>query len=169
MTVAKKSLVNAAKLARDDDKVTIQAEAARLIVKHNDITYYIPVYSGNYPQVPMPKKDFMTSFTLEKSEFLGVLERGASILEDGGSIKGILQVEKGKVIVEGQTQRNDFHESITTEVEGKKAKVTIDLKRMTEILKNVDAEKIQIGIDTGKPVTIRPDGRTDHTCLLAVG
>jgi len=169
LTVAKKSLVNAAKLARDDDKVTIQAEASRLIVKHNDITYYIPVYSGSFPHIPMPKKDFMTSFSLDRLEILGVLERGSTILEEAGVIKGILQVEKGKVIVEGETQRNHFNESITTDVTGKKTKVTFDLKRLAEILRNVEADRIVVGINTGKPVTIRGEGRSDHTCLLAVG
>lgn len=169
LTVAKKSLVNAAKLARDDDKVTVQAGTSRLIVKHNDITYYIPVYSGAYPHVPMVKKKFATSFSLDRLELLGVLERGSTILEEAGAIKGILQVEKGKVIVEGETQRNHFNESITTDVTGKKTNVRFDIKRLAEILRNVETDRITLGIDDGKPVTIRGEGRSDHTCLLAVG
>jgi len=170
MTVAKKSLVNAAKTVRDDDKVTIQSDRnTRLIVKHNDITYYIPVYSGSYPAIKMPKKDFMTSFTLDKHELLGVLERGTSILEDAGQAKGILQVEKGKVILEGRTQKTDFHEAIPTDVKGKKTNVKIDIRRMTDVVKAIDADQITIGINEQQPIAIQPEGRSDQTCLLAVG
>lgn len=169
LTVAKKSMVNAARLVKDTDKVTVQAEDSRLIVKHNDISYYIPVYVGEYPQIDVETDSFDTTLLIDKGELLGVLDRGISMLEESGSTKATLDVVKGKMVIEGATQRTKFHETLDTTFSGAKASVRIDLKRTTEILRNMDADRILIGIDKGKPITIRPQTRTDHTCLLAIG
>lgn len=168
VVLGKKSLVNSARLVKDDEKVTIQvSKNNKFVVKIGEVTYYLPSLAGAFPDVKsiLPGREFELEFAADKDELLGILDR-ASIMLDG---KGILQFEKGKVTVTGKNEEHDFSEYITTKLQGESADVRVDVKRMAEIIKHIDADLIQIGIRDKQPITLRPEGKISHTCLLAVG
>ncbi len=172
LTVSKKTLVHSMKFIKDDDQVTVLSNGTtQVVVKAAGITYYAPVHDGSYPSLKslLPKQDFVTEFTLQKSELLSVLDRGAIVLEDQKAYKGMLLVEKGKVILEGQTQETSFSEPINTNVKGQTQSVTIDIKRMMDILKNMDADAVTVGFRDKMPLAIMPEGSKNHVCLMMVG
>lgn len=168
VVLGKKSLVNSAKLVGDDEKVTVQACGHnKFVIKVADTTYYLPSLAGNFPDVKsiLPGREFALEFMADKDELLGVLDR-ASLMLDG---KGILQFEKGKVTIAGQNQETEFAEYITTNLQGEASDVRVDMKKLAEIIKHIDADLIQVGIREKQPITLRPEGRISHTCILAVG
>lgn len=168
VVLGRKSLVNSTKVIKDDDKVTLQGDDNnRFVLKVGDTTYYMPTLVGTFPNVKsiLPGVDFPLEFIAEKDEFLGILGRASSMLNG----KGILHFEAGKVTLSGQTEENDFSEYITTNLQGSASDIKVDVKKMTEIVKNMDADLVSIGVREKQPITIRPEGKKSHTCILAIG
>jgi DNA polymerase III beta subunit len=168
VVLGKKSLVNSAKAVKDDERVTIQAcDNNRFIIKIADISYYLPTLAGVFPNVRsiLPKDDFDLQFTADKDEFLGILDRASLMLEG----KGILHFEKGKVTLSGKSEDNDFSEYIMTKLQGDSDDIRVDIKQMAEIVKVIDSDMVHIGIRPQQPIVLRPEGKSAHTCILAVG
>jgi DNA polymerase III sliding clamp (beta) subunit (PCNA family) len=95
-----------------------------------------------------------------------MLDRASMMLDQSG----VLHFDKGQVTVLGKTDGHDFSEFITTKIQGKpEGDIKVNLKKMHEIVKHIDAELIHIGIRDKQPITLRPEGKTSHTCILAVG
>ncbi len=167
ITVPRKSIVNAAKYLKDDEKVSLElSNDTRFIIKVADTSYHMPLLEGKYPNLRdiIPTSDFPLEFVVEKSEILGVLDRAVSMLDT----KGILQFEKGKVILSGKTEESDFSEYIMTKLQGKAKSIRVDLKNMLDIIKNIDADNIFVGVRERQPLTIRPDTKQAQTCLLTI-
>lgn len=166
-TIGKKALVNAMKLVKDDQKITIQScNNTRFILKVADTSFHLPTYAGKYPNVTeiLHKDAFPLEFTVEKTELTHMLDRATLMLDS----KGILQFEKGKVTLTGETENGNFNEYIMANLQGKATDVRVDIKRLADIVKNIDADVISIGVRDQKPLTIKPDSKTAHTCLLIV-
>lgn len=166
-TIGKKALVNAMKLVKDDQKITIQScNDTRFIIKVADTSFHLPTYAGKYPDVTaiIHTDAFPLEFTVEKTEFTHMLDRASLMLDS----KGILQFEKGKVILTGETENGNFNEYIMANLQGKATDVRIDIKSLADIVKNIDAEVIAVGVRDQKPLTIKPDSKSAHTCLLTI-
>lgn len=167
LTIGKKSLVNAMRIVKDSEKITMQScNGTRFIVKVGSTSFHLPTIAGAYPDLQsiMPSSDFPLEFTVEKEEFSRMLDRASTMLDS----KGILQFEKGKVILTGEVEEGEFNEYIMANLQGTASDVKIDIKRLVDIVKNIDAENISIGVRDAKPLTIRPDSKAKHTCLLTV-
>lgn len=167
LTIGKKSLVNAMRIVKDGEKITMQSSNdTRFIVKVGSTSFHLPTLAGNFPDLQsiIPSSDFPLEFTVEKDEFSRMLDRASTMLDS----KGILQFEKGKVILTGEVEEGEFNEYIMANLQGKADDVKIDIKRLVDIVKNIDAENISIGVRDAKPLTIRPDSKANHTCLLTV-
>lgn len=173
VTLSKKTLLNAARMVKDDDKVTIKCgNNSTFSVKIRDATYYIPVFDGAYPElrkvIPGKDEDFDAEFTTERSAMLELLDRGCAALTTKAG-RGIIQFEKGKVTIKGDNGEVEFNENLDATLTGDAQEVKVNFVQLTDILKNIDADVLRIGVRNKMPVMIRPEGRIDHTCLLAIG
>jgi DNA polymerase-3 subunit beta len=168
----KKSLVNSARIAKDDEQVTIQSCNDQVfLVKVRDTTYYIPTIAGTFPDFAsvMPKKDsFDAEFTIDKEEILGSLERSTIVLASKEAVRGTIHLETKGVTLSGETQEGIFSETLHTKVEGKASDVKVDVKSLIDIIKNINADRIHFGVTNGRPLSVRPAERSDHTCLLSI-
>lgn len=167
ITLARKSLINSARFVKDDEKVSLQlCDDTRFIVKIDETSYHMPLLAGKYPALRdiIPKSDFPLEFTIEREEIIGVLDRATAMLDT----KGILHFEKGKVILSGKTEDSDFSEYIMTKLQGDAKSVRVDLRRMLDVVKNIDAENITVGVRDREPLTLRPDSKQEQTCLLTI-
>lgn len=172
VTLSKKSLVNSARMVKDDDRVIIKSgRNATFAVKFRDVTYYIPVYDAGFPDLKkaLPTEDFDGEFIAEKKSILETLDRSIIALASKGGTKGIIHFEKGRVTLTGNTEEVDLSETVPCTLVGEPTDVKVDLSRMMEVIKNIDSDVIHIGLRDEKPITVRPEGKTDHTCLLAIG
>lgn len=168
----KKSLVNSARIAKDDEQVTIQScNDTIFLVKVRDTTYYIPTIAGSFPDFAsvMPKKNsFEAEFTLDREEILGSLERSTIVLASKEAVRGTIHLETKSVTLSGETQEGVFSETLATKVEGNAADVKIDIRSLIDIIKNINADRIHFGVTSGRPLSVRPAERNDHICLLSI-
>lgn len=168
----KKSLVNSARLAKDDEQVTIQSCNDQLfMVKVRETTYYVPTIAGAFPDFGkvMPKKDsFDAEFTLDRDEILGSLERSLIVLASKEAVRGTIQLETKGVTLTGESQEGSFAETLAAKITGKADKIKVDIKYLIDIIKNISADRIHFGITSGRPLSIRPAERNDHVCLLSI-
>jgi DNA polymerase III beta subunit len=167
ITVGRKSLVNAMKIVKDDEKITLQVHNdTRFVVKVGDTSFHIPMLAGKYPNMAaiFPKEEFPLEFIVEKDDFSRMLERAGAMLDS----KGILQFEKGKVILTGETDDGNFNEYIMANLQGKANEIKVDIKLLTDIVKHIDSDSISVGVRDMKPLAIRPESKAKHTCLLTV-
>ena len=168
VVLGKKSLVNCAKLIGDDEKVTMQAcENNTFIVKTGGATYHLPTLAGNYPNIDriLPDKEFDLEFLADKDELLKLLDRATIMIESSG----ILQFETGKVTLSGKSQESNFSEFIKTRLQGEASEVSVNVKRMIDVVKHIDSDMIAIGVRDKQPLTLRPEASVAHTCILATG
>ena len=168
VVLGKKSLVNCAKLVGEDEKVSMQAcENNHFIVKTGLATYHLPTLAGNFPDVKrvLPGKEFDLEFLADKDELLKLLDRASIMIEDSG----ILQFETGKVTLTGKSQESNFSEFIMTKLQGEASDVSVNVKRMIDVVKHIDSDMITIGVRDKQPLTLRPEASVAHTCILATG
>lgn len=170
--LTKKSLVNSARVAKDDEKVTIQATETRFMIKIGNSTFHIPVLSGIFPPIEkiLPKKTADVEFNTDKQEFLSLLERSVVILDKkgtGASIKGVLHVDTKKVTLEGQVDGADFSENIVVNSTGSNTDVRFDVKKMIEIVKNMNTGIVRVGLQD-RNIYMKPEDDS-QTCLLSIG
>lgn len=168
VVLGKKSLVNCAKVVSDDEKVTMQAcEHNHFIVKTGLATYHLPTLSGNFPDTKkvLPGKEFDLQFLADKDELLRLLDRASIMIEDSG----ILQFETGKVTLTGNSQEGNFSEFIMTNLQGEASDVSVNVKRIINVVKHIDSDMITVGVRDKQPLTLRPESSVAHTCILATG
>lgn len=165
ITVMKDPLANAAKIAADDQKITMQlCNNTRFLVKVEDTTYHIPLLAGKYPDMSkIIPSDYDFECAIEKEDFISMLTRAQSMLDTAGT----LSFDKDKISISGQAEDGEFNEYIVANLQGKKTSVKLDMKRLHETVKHIQSDNIVVGFRKHKPLCIRPDTKLKQTCLIS--
>lgn len=167
ITIEKKSLVNASRIVKDDERITFYlCNETHVILKVGDTSYHMPLLAGTFPNLSkiIPQDDFSLEVSFEKEEILGMLDRASAMLDT----KGVLHFENDKLMLIGESEYGKFEEFIMANMQGTASDIRLDIRQLMDIIKHVDAEEIIIGVRERKPLTIRPNSKAQQTCLLTI-
>lgn len=166
VTMGKKTLTSIARSIRDDEKVTyLQFSKAMCGVRHNDTTHVFPTFVGTFPNVKIAidKANPQSFAVVDRLELISLLERAVPLCQTFAFMK----IEGSKVTIKGDNSFGSFNEFMFAGTEGEPAEIRFPLKDLINIAKNIQDDNVEIGIEKGKPITLRPDSKVKQVCLLA--
>ena len=166
ITMGKKTLSAIARSIRDDEKVTyLRYHKGLCGIRHNETTHLFPTFSGSFPNVRIAIKmvNPETIAIVDRLELISLLERATPLCQSFAFMK----IEGSKVVIKGENSFGSFNEFMFAGTEGDPAEVRFSLKDLINIAKNIQDDSIEIGIEKGKPITLRPDSNLKQVCLLA--
>lgn len=166
VTMGKKTLSTIARSIRDDEKVTyLRFGKGACGVRHDETTHIFPTFAGTFPNVRIAIKNVnpKTFAIVDRLELISLLERAVPLCQTFGFMK----IEGSKVTIKGENSFGSFNEFLFAGTEGRPAEIRFSLKDLIKIAKNIQDDSIEIGIEKGKPITLRPDSNLKQVCLLA--
>lgn len=166
VTMGKKSLVAVARNIRDDQKVTyLQFDAAICGLRCGDTTHIFPTFSGTFPdpKAVLDKIDPQSFAVVDRLELISLLERATPLCENFAHMR----IDGSKLTVKGSNAFGSFNEFLFAATEGGKVEIRFSIRHFLDIVKNIQDDGVEIGIDKGRPISIRPDSNVKQVCLLA--
>jgi DNA polymerase-3 subunit beta len=167
--VPKKAMVEAVKIARDDDESLQLSLAENQLVLHQQSTVLMArLIDGqfpNYEQV-IPASG-AGAITLNREALHGALRRTSAIMGDRVTPTEF-NFQAGRVLISCvNMDLGEAHEEVEAAVSGDGVKVGFNARYVMEFLGAVDAEQVSIQIgDPLSPAVFRPAGDATYSCVI---
>lgn len=168
--IGAKSLTRIARTVRDDEKLSLLVyERGVSAIQYNDTIHFSPLFEGSFPDVsrvlkPLSEESPNRTFaTVDRYEFIALLERASYLSEATAYMK----IDGMKLSIKGNNPYGNFDEFMFASTEGVGKEAKFHVKALTDIARNIQDDTIEIGIEEGKPITLRPDSKLKQVCLLA--
>ena len=156
-----KSLNEITKILSDniDDQVNIYFTDNLILFEFNDTCVYSRLIEGDYFHVDnMITKDFQTKVVIDKKEFFDCLDRAALLVKEGENKPIILNIVDGHMEMSINSSIGSMNESAEIEKEGADLRIGFNPRFITDSLKVIDDEKINMYLLNSKaPCYIRDD------------
>ncbi|MEE1200600.1 MAG: DNA polymerase III subunit beta [Christensenellales bacterium] len=119
----------------------------------------------NYRQI-LPKQ-FATRISLELEPFRRCVDRASLIAREGNNNLLLLKISEGTLEIEAHSQIGDVHEEMEVTQEGADLKIAFNVRYLTDIVRYIDAEQIEISLNNAiSPCIITPVGDPDYVHLV---
>ena len=152
----------------DDDSIMIYAEDSKLIIKTEKTTTISRLLNGQYPKynqlIPTtsPKEA-----VVNVSQFISALDR-ASVMINGKTNTVKINLEDNELTMYGDApDTGKSEEKIDINYTSEPILIAFNYKYLLDALKNIDAEEVKIGLNTGLSATVlKPNNEEDFISLI---
>lgn len=169
MIVGAKAFTRIARAVRDDEKISMLLYPKGVVgIKHKETTHFSPLYEGVFPDVDRVLKnaeqdDSSRSYaTVDKHDLLSVLERASLLCDTTAFIK----LDTDRLTIKGSSSHAEFNEFIKTNVENDPVEVRFSVRGLINIVKNIQNDRVTIGVEKGKSILCIPDSTVHQVCIL---
>jgi len=158
------------KLLSDDENAFAQLSFGgnKLHIKLEKTEIFVILVEGeylNYRQI-LPKS-FATRIVLELEPFRRCVDRAALIAREGNNNQIVLRIKENMLTIEAHSQIGDVHEELDIEQTGADLNIAFNVKYLTDVVRYIDAEKIEINLNTAvTPCIITPVGDMDYVHMI---
>ena len=119
----------------------------------------------NYRQI-LPAR-FATRIVLDLEPFRRCVDRAALIAREGNNNLILLRIAGSELVIESHSQIGDVHEELEIEQEGADLNIAFNVKYLTDVVRYIDADRIQINLNNAiSPCIITPVGDSDYLHLI---
>jgi len=129
---------------------------------------YVILVEGEYVQYRaiLPNR-FATKVTVDLETFRRCVDRASLIAREGNNNLLLLKIADGEMVIEAHSQIGDVHEELQVEQEGAGINIAFNVKYLTDVVRYIDSEQIEINLNTPiTPCIITPVGDTDYVHLV---
>ena len=153
-----------------EDEVTIFFSTNYVMFELENTIILTRLIEGNFYNVnQMLSSDYETKIKINKSEFLGCIDRATLLLRDAEKKPVIMNIEDNNVKMEMNTKIGSMDEDISLEKEGKDLKIAFNPKFLIDVLRVVEDEDIYLYLINSKsPCFIKNEDETYIYLILPV-
>lgn len=158
------------KLLSDDENAFAQLSFGgnKLHIRLEKTEIFVILVEGeyvNYRQI-LPKT-FGTKIRLELEPFRRCVDRASLIAREGNNNLLMLKIAGGELEIEAHSQIGDVHEELEVEQEGADLSIAFNVKYLTDVVRYIDAEQIEVNLNTAvTPCIITPTSDRDYLHLV---
>ena len=158
------------KLLSDDEDAlaTLSFDGNRLHIALGNTDIYVLLVEGEYIQYKrILPTSFATHVVAELETFSRCVDRASLMAREGSNNLIMLKIEDGRMYIESHSQIGDVHEEMDVEQTGANLNIAFNVKYLTDVVRSVDAEKIEIMLNNGvSPCIMTPVGDPDYLHLV---
>lgn len=131
-----------------DDEVVLYTQGGMLLVKTDDMTIVSRLYQGEFiKKEGVVPSSFTTLVTLSKNELAESVERAAILIRGDKNNLVTLTIGGGMVKIASVSEQGNLEESIQAGTEGKELVISMNAKFLTDALKALDDETVEISFN----------------------
>ena len=129
---------------------------------------YVILVEGEYVQYRqiIPPR-FATHLVVDLEPFRRGIDRAALIAREGNNNLLLLKISGGEMAIEAHSQIGDVYEKLDVQQEGADLNIAFNVKYLTDVVRYIDAEQIEINLNTPiTPCIITPLNNPDYIHLV---
>lgn len=140
----------------------------KLHIKLENTEIFVILVEGEYVQYrQILPKSFATQVELELEPFRRCIDRAALIAREGSNNLLMLRMSGGAMVIEAHSQIGDVHEELETRQEGADLNIAFNVKYLTDVVRYIDAERIQMNFNNAvSPCIVTPVDDHDYVHLI---
>ena len=152
----------------DEDVIKIYAEKTKLIIKTEKTTTISRLLEGQYPKYnQLIPTESPKEAVVNVSQFISALDRVSIMVNEKTNIVKINFEDNELTLFADTPDSGKSEEKIDITYTAEPLLIAFNYKYMLEALKNIDAEEVKIGLNTGLSATVlKPNSDEDFICLI---
>ena len=158
------------KLLSEDETAfaTLSFEGKKLHIRLDNTEIFVILIEGEYVQYKqILPKSFNTRVTLPLEAFRRCVDRAALIAREGSNNLIMLKMSENSMVIEAHSQVGDVVEDLPTRQEGADISIAFNVKYLTDVVKYIDADEIEMNFNTPvSPCIVTPVGDHDYVHLI---
>ena len=158
------------KLLSDDPEAfaTLSFGGNKLHIKLEKTEIFVILVKGEYVQYrQIIPQQFKTRVIVDLEAFRKGVDRASLIAREGNNNLLILKIASGEMAIESHSQIGDVFEKLDIQQEGADLNIAFNVKYLTDVVRYIDAEQIQINLNNAiSPCIITPVGDGDYLHLV---
>ncbi len=163
-----RTLVEISRMLEGENNVKIYADKYSLSVALQDTVITSRLYAGEFVKkeniFPL---DFTTRVLVKRAELMDSVERASVLIRGDKYNLIVLDVKHGKVVINANSDRGKIEETVLAELNGKEVKVAMNSKFLSDAIKALDEEYIQLSFNTAvTPFTVENKEDKSHQYLV---
>ncbi|MBE5806771.1 MAG: DNA polymerase III subunit beta [Clostridiales bacterium] len=153
---------------KEDAFAVLSFSGNKLHIRLEDTEIFIILISGEYIDYHrILPAEFATRVTVELEPLRRCIDRAALFARDGNNNLLVLRIHDGTLVIEAHSQIGDVHEELYTEQEGADLNIAFNVRYMTDVVRYIDAERIELKMNSPiAPCIISPVGDPDYLHLV---
>lgn len=165
-----KVISDLAKLLKDseEEKAQLTFTGDKLAIVLGDTQLYTSLIGGeyvNYRQI-VPK-NFTTRVVVDTDEMKKCIDRAALIARVGSNNLVRFEISEDTLVMESHSDIADTRQELPITLYGSPLKVNFNVKYISDVLKNMESEKMEISLNTAvTPCVMRQDGDSGYYHLI---
>ena len=139
-----------AETAETDDEALLDIGESKIKLYTNETLVRVNLLEGEYIKYKdvLPKESSV-NVIIGKSELLGAVERAAMLKSEGKNAFVRFSVQDKKVVVSSRAEEGKGLENISAEKRGEDLEIGFDARFVTDVLKAISDEEIEMRFNTG--------------------
>ncbi len=134
-----------------DSEVVIYFSSNYVLFELEDTIILTRLIEGNFYNVnQMLSSDYETKIKINRSEFLGCIDRATLLLRDAEKKPVVMNIMDDSVKMQMNTKIGSMDEDMTIEKEGKELKIAFNPKFLIDVLRVIDDEDIYLYLINSK-------------------
>ncbi len=151
-----------------EELLTLSFSKNTLSVKMEDVTLTSRLYVGEFiNKANIFPPEFETKFIVKKNELLSSVERASVLIRGDKNNLILLEIKNGGVLVSANSEIGHVAETVKGELNGKEIKIAMNGKFVSEALKAVDDEYVEMSFNSPvSPFTIEGTENKNSSYLV---
>ena len=158
------------KLLSDDPEAfaNLSYGGNKLHIRLEKTDIFVILVEGEYVQYrQIIPQQFKTRVIVDLEAFRKGVDRASLIAREGNNNLLILKIASGEMAIESHSQIGDVFEKLDIQQEGADLNIAFNVKYLTDVVRYIDAEQIQINLNNAiSPCIITPVGDGDYLHLV---
>lgn len=158
------------KLLSDDPEAfaNLSYGGNKLHIRLEKTDIFVILVEGEYVQYrQIIPQQFKTRVIVDLEAFRKGVDRASLIAREGNNNLLILKIASGEMAIESHSQIGDVFEKLDIQQEGADLNIAFNVKYLTDVVRYIDAEQIQINLNNAiSPCIITPVGDSDYLHLV---
>lgn len=152
----------------DEDVIKIYAEKTKLIIKTEKTMTISRLLEGQYPKYnQLIPTESPKEAVVNVSQFISALDRVSIMVNEKTNIVKINFEDNELTLFADTPDSGKSEEKIDITYTSEPLLIAFNYKYMLEALKNIDADEVKIGLNTGLSATVlKPNSDEDFVCLI---
>ena len=165
-----RALGDIAKLLNDGDDAlaALSFDGNRLHIRLENTDIYVLLIEGEYIQYRrIIPAQFATHVTADLETLRRCIDRASLMAREGSNNLIMLRIAEGRMYIESQSQIGDVHEEMDVEQTGGDLNIAFNVKYLTDVVRSVDAEELEICLNNGvSPCIMTPRDDPNYIHLV---
>ena len=152
----------------DEDVIKIYAEKTKIIIKTEKTMTISRLLEGQYPKYnQLIPTESPKEAVVNVSQFISALDRVSIMVNEKTNIVKINFEDNELTLFADTPDSGKSEEKIDITYTAEPLLIAFNYKYMLEALKNIDADEVKIGLNTGLSATVlKPNNDEDFVCLI---